>query len=123
MLPVPKLMARVFVLLEVNTPHERVNDPSDKVPELSVNVLAIVRPAPKVSPSVLLVKVTVLATAPAAVVQVPVPELASKFTMSVDTGADAPDAPPEVADQLAVEEAFHVPEPPTQYLVATDQHS
>lgn len=43
-----------------------------------------------------------------------VPELALKRTLSPAIGADAPAAPPEVADQLAVEALSHVPEPPTQ---------
>lgn len=123
MLPVPKLMVRLFELPELNAPHERANDARDKVPEVSVNVPPSVRLAPRVSPRVLLVKVTVLATAPVPVVQVPVPELASKITASEAVGAVANGAPPEVADQLSIEVASHVPEPPTQYLVATDQHS
>jgi hypothetical protein len=51
-------------------------------------------------------------------VTVPVPEFASKKATSAAFGADAPEAPPDVADQLAVLVVFHVPEPPTQYLFA-----
>lgn len=49
---------------------------------------------------------------------VPVFELASKMTASAVVGADAPDAPPEEADQLVVPVDAQVPEPPTQYLFA-----
>jgi hypothetical protein len=43
-----------------------------------------------------------------------VPELASKVAVSALVGAEAPAAPPVVADQFAVELASQVPEPPTQ---------
>ena len=42
----------------------------------------------------------------------------SKNTESAAVGTDAPLAPPEDADQLVVDEVFHVPVPPTQYLFA-----
>jgi len=42
------------------------------------------------------------------------PEDASKMTLSVEMGADAPPAPPDDADQCVVSELFHVPAPPTQ---------
>jgi hypothetical protein len=61
---------------------------------------------------------TVAEVAAAVVVQVPVPEPLSKNTLSAATGADAPDAPPEVADQFAVDTPSHVPDPPTQYRAA-----
>jgi hypothetical protein len=48
----------------------------------------------------------------------PESELASKKTGSPVTGALAPPAPPEVAAQLVVVELSHVPDPPTQYLLA-----
>lgn len=51
-------------------------------------------------------------------VTVPVPEAALKNTLSEVVGTEAPEAPPEEADQLVVEEVFHVPAPPTQYLSA-----
>lgn len=38
----------------------------------------------------------------------------SKITLSTDVGADAPLAPPDVADQFMVLEVFQVPVPPTQ---------
>jgi hypothetical protein len=56
------------------------------------------------------------------IVIVPAPQLALKMAASAAPGADAPDAPPEVADQLAVDVVFHVPVPPTQYLLAIDSH-
>jgi hypothetical protein len=46
------------------------------------------------------------------------PLLASIITSSESVGTEAPLAPPDVADQLVVEEASHVPFPPTQYLEA-----
>jgi hypothetical protein len=46
------------------------------------------------------------------------PLLVSIITSSDAVGTDAPLAPPDVADQLVVEEASHVPFPPTQYLEA-----
>lgn len=48
------------------------------------------------------------------VVQVPVPDKESKNTPSIFVGAEAPGAPPEVADQLAVDVLSQVPVPPTQ---------
>ena len=49
-------------------------------------------------------------------VNAPVPtfDAASKITSSTAVGAEAPDAPPEEADQFVVEVASQVPEPPTQ---------
>jgi hypothetical protein len=51
-------------------------------------------------------------------VTVPAPEFASKLATSAAPGADAPEAPPVVVDQLAVLVVSQVPEPPTQYLSA-----
>ena len=42
----------------------------------------------------------------------------SKKTLSVAVGTDAPDAPPDDADQLVVLLVFQVPVPPTQYRFA-----
>ena len=42
----------------------------------------------------------------------------SKITLSAAVGTDAPEPPPEDEDQLVVDEVFHVPVPPTQYLFA-----
>jgi hypothetical protein len=56
------------------------------------------------------------------IVIVPVPQLALNSAASAAPGAEAPDAPPEVVDQFAVEVVFQVPVPPTQYLLAIDSH-
>ncbi len=40
------------------------------------------------------------------------------ITSSAEVGAEAPPAPPDVADQFVVIPGAQVPEPPTQYLVA-----
>ena len=45
---------------------------------------------------------------------VPTLELLSKITSSADVGKPAPPLPPEPLAQLVVDDAFHVPEPPTQ---------
>jgi hypothetical protein len=45
---------------------------------------------------------------------VPVFELLSKITSSADVGKPAPPLAPELAAQLPVFDAFHVPVPPTQ---------
>ena len=45
---------------------------------------------------------------------VPVLELLSKITSSADVGKPAPPLPPELVAQLVVDDAFHVPVPPTQ---------
>ena len=41
-------------------------------------------------------------------------ELLSKITSSADVGKPAPPLAPELTAQLVVDEAFHVPVPPTQ---------
>jgi hypothetical protein len=87
-------------------------------PAVNVNAPPNVNDAPRVNVTVEVLKVTDVATAPTAVVQVPVPELESKVTVSAATGAEAPDAPPEVEAQFAVLLASHVPVPPTQNLFA-----
>jgi hypothetical protein len=51
-------------------------------------------------------------------VTVPAPEFASNKATSAAPGAEAPPAPPVVADQLAVLVVSQVPEPPTQNLFA-----
>jgi hypothetical protein len=45
---------------------------------------------------------------------VPVLELLSKITSSAEVGKPAPPLPPEPLAQLVVDDAFHVPVPPTQ---------
>jgi hypothetical protein len=74
--------------------------------------------APKTKVTPVLLKVHAAQAEPLAVVTVPDPEPESKNTASTDVGADAPLAPLDVADQFAVDEASHVPVPPTQYLFA-----
>jgi hypothetical protein len=56
------------------------------------------------------------------IVIVPAPQLALNIATSAAPGADAPAAPPEVVDQLAVDVVFHVPVPPTQNLLAIERH-
>jgi hypothetical protein len=58
-------------------------------------------------------------------VRLPVPPIVtvyvaawSNMATSAAVGTEAPDAPPLVADQFVVDDAFHVPVPPTQYLFA-----
>jgi hypothetical protein len=115
---VSKSIARVLALFDENTAILKVFEPKIKVPAVRVNVPDMVKLLPKVSVKVALFKVTVVAVAPAAVVQVPVPEFASNIAVSAATGADAPAAPPDVVDQFAVLAASQVPVPPTQYRVA-----
>ena len=45
---------------------------------------------------------------------VPTLEFLSKITSSADVGKPAPPLPPELVAQLVVDDAFHVPSPPTQ---------
>jgi hypothetical protein len=84
------------------------------VPAVNVRRVAIVRFAPSLSARVLVLTMTFDAAAFAAVVHVPVPDAASKFTVSPEMGGPLPGAPPDKADQLAVLAASHVPSPPTQ---------
>lgn len=117
--PVPKFTVLALLLLEANAPVT-----------VSVSALRLTIPVVKIMlPKVglpdrlrvmsLLLIVTDGPTALAATETVAaVPLLASKNIRSAATGADAPGAPPDVADQFAVEVASQVPEPPTQYLFA-----
>jgi hypothetical protein len=88
------------------------------VPAVKVKLLDIVRFAPSSNVNVEVLKEIVVQIAPDAVVHVPVPDAESKITASAATGAEAPPAPPDVADQFVVVTASQVPEPPTQYLFA-----
>ena len=97
--------------------------PNVNVLLVKVNVPDIVRFAPNVKLTNNELIVQAEQTAPLAVVQVPVPDKVSNVTVSADVGAEAPPAPPVVADQLVVVVASHVPEPPTQNLLATIIHS
>lgn len=67
-----------------------------------------------------LVKSIFLPTAPEPIVMVPAPELALIKQSSEEVGAEAPEAPPDEADQWVVLDASHVPVPPTQYLSAVE---
>ncbi len=52
------------------------------------------------------------------IVIVPAPLDPLKNTLSEAVGTEAPDAPPDEADQCEVSPVCHVPVPPTQYLEA-----
>jgi hypothetical protein len=114
MLPVPNAIVLALVLAELYARQVNVKLASDIVPAVCVNVPVVVSAAPSVKPSVVVLNDTVEQVAPAPVVQVPAPELASNVTVSAVVGADASGAPPEVADQLSTDVESHVPEPPTQ---------
>jgi hypothetical protein len=117
-LPVPNAIDLVLLLDEIKTLHVNAKLPRLKVPWVKVKVPDMVCAAPSVKPNVALLNVAVAQADPAAVVQVPDPELVSKFTMSVDMGGPTPPIPPESKDQFAVFELFQVPAPPTQKYVA-----
>lgn len=113
-LPVPKSIDRVLLLLDAKFRHDKTFAPSEKVPCVSVNAPLMDSAAPKVSCKALELRVAIEHVAPEAVVHVPVPELASKTTVSAARGGPAPAAPPDDADQLAVLAPSQVPVPPTQ---------
>lgn len=105
--PVPvddKELALTALLLVVNVPAETVRAP------VMVKVLPKLNVAPV---AVIVIEITVIATE-VVIVGVPV----SIKTVSALVGTEAPPVPPDVADQLVVVEASHVPDPPTQYLAA-----
>lgn len=85
---------------------------------LPLTVRPIAEPARVIAPSRPLIVMSLQTLGEFAIVTVnaPVPtfELASKNTLSVAVGTDAPLAPPLDADQLAVLVLLHVPVPPTQ---------
>jgi hypothetical protein len=56
------------------------------------------------------------------IVIVPAPQLALKIATSAAPGTVAPPTPPEVRDQFKTLKVFHVPVPPTQYLLAIKRH-
>lgn len=90
-------------------------------PDLSVIEPAHVRAPAPVNVSTVEADASMLAHAgDVPMVTVPVPLLASKNTASDVDGTDAPPPPPVVADQLVVVALFHVPDPPTQNLFATE---
>jgi len=111
-------MALVVLLLLLKTPVEsvlllRVSVPprSEKMP---AGVQSVGDPDNDKFMSDLLTSVFRDTAVAATVTVAAVPELASKKTLSAFVGALAPEAPPEVSAQFAVELLFHVPLPPTQ---------
>ena len=116
--PVPKAIDLTLLFEEEKTVQVKLFEFKFNAPNVNVKLPNCVRFAPSVKLRVELFSVVVVQVAPAAVVQVPVPDAESNITVSAATGAEAPLAPPVVADQLAVLLASQVPVPPTQYLVA-----
>jgi hypothetical protein len=108
------LTVRELALDEEKMLQVRVYELKLTAPLVKTKLPVIDKFAPNARSTVLVSIVTPEQADPAAVVQVPVPELASKITASEEVGAEAPAAPPVVADQFAVELASQVPEPPTQ---------
>jgi hypothetical protein len=121
-LPVPNATVLAFELLLLKTPQVSVFAPSVIVPDVSVKVPVATQRVGLPLRLKLMSDLSIVAdedTAVAATVTVAAaPELASKNTASAEVGAEAPLAPPDVADQLVVDVLFHVPVPPTQYLFA-----
>jgi hypothetical protein len=122
MFPVSNASVLAFELLDEKIPVLNVKELSVIVPAVSVNVPANVQSVGLPAKDRLMSDLSIVVlneTADASTVTVAaVPELASKVTVSTFTGADAPGAPPVVADQFAVLELSQVPEPPTQNLAA-----
>ena len=86
-----------------------------KVPVVSVRLPLVAKAAPRLNVRpVWLIVTAPTVTAPLVNVTTPVPELASNCGVSADVGTEAPPAPPDVADQLAVFVLLQVPAPPTQ---------
>jgi len=121
MLPVPNAMVRVLLLADVKIAHVSLKLFSVTVPVVKVNVpvnvgapdrLRLMSDLFTVQPEQAAVAATVTVAA--------VPLFASKTTKSTLVGTDANGIPPDVADQLRIEVPSHVPDPPTQYLVAID---
>jgi hypothetical protein len=109
------LVVTVLVALIVMVPEELQVVVADKVNEPAQFNVGVV-PVANVNDDPVVV-ILLQANAPVMVI-VPDPELALKNTSSAVVGTEAPVDPPDVADQLAVEEVFQVPVPPTQYLSA-----
>jgi hypothetical protein len=118
MFPVPKSIDLMLLLLEANAVHDSVLVPKLIDPKVNVNGPRTGKLSPRDKDKVELLNATPRHVAPVAVVQVPVPDKESKNAASAEVGAEAPAAPPEVKDQLAVLEASHTPVPPTQNLLA-----
>jgi hypothetical protein len=116
---VPKANVRAFELVLLNERIVSVKLFSVTVPVVNVNAPVNAGEPERLRLMSLLLTVQVDVAAVAATVTVAaVPLLASNVTVSAVVGADAPAAPPDVADQFAVELLSHVPEPPTQNLAA-----
>lgn len=118
-LPVPKSIVRALLLLEETVAQVKTYVLRVKVPVVSVNAPAKVQDPDrlKLMSDLLTVQEAHVAVA-ATVTNAAVPLFASNMAASALVGADAPAAPPDVADQLAVEVSSHVPVPPTQNLLA-----
>jgi hypothetical protein len=110
----PKLTLRVLVLDEENVVELSVKLLRSSEPCVRIKLPVCVWLAPNCKTTFAVLKVQLMHVDPAAVTQVPVPELESKVAVSAVVGAEAPEAPPEVAAQLAVLLASQVPLPPTQ---------
>jgi len=117
--PVPNAIDLAEVPLELNILVLKVKlfkviAPVNKVTAPVVELLSVALPESDKFISDLLISMLPQTAVEATVTVAAVPELASKFAKSAVVGADAPAAPPEVKDQLVVELASQVPEPPTQ---------
>ena len=115
---VPNANVLAFELLLLKAFGARVKLFKLSKPKVNVKPLLTVRFAPNRNSMFELFNVGLSAVAPTAVVTTPVPELESKIASSAVVGAEAPLAPPDVADQFVVLLASQVPVPPTQYLAA-----
>jgi hypothetical protein len=118
MLPVPKAIARVLVLLELKIPVLSVNPAKLIVPAVNVKVPAVVQRVglpDSVRVISALLTVVLKETAVAATVTVAAaPELASKVAVSAAVGTPALPTPPESDAQWVVVALSQVPDPPTQ---------
>jgi hypothetical protein len=113
-LPTPNAIDLALALFELKIKQVSVFPAKFKAPSVKVNVLTIERFAPSVKPKVEVFKVTVEAVASPDVVQVPVPELESKVTVSAVVGFNTVGTPPEVIANCVLPVADQVPVPPTQ---------
>lgn len=110
-----KTIGELYILVISAVPPARLKLPCKiivGVPSPAVQVTLLPAPGP------FIVKSAHLTTAFVPIVTVyaalAVEDELSKITESAEVGTDAPPAPPEVADQLVVVVASHVPVPPTQ---------
>jgi hypothetical protein len=114
MLPVPKSIVLVLALFVRKFLQVKVLLPNDNDPAVKVKALLIVKFAPNTKFNVEVFTIHCVVMAPAAVVQVPVPEFESKFTTSPEMGFKSVGTPPEVMANCVLPVADHVPVPPTQ---------